>query len=116
MRAIPMNRIVSTHISWNNRPDNWLKKRLRSVGGMALTNYLTQTVMGVVVLMTLFADIGIVDRDAVLVFVFAVWVLQVCRSQAWLNRFQFSPAEWLWGLQRIAAQPLRRPREPLGTA
>ena len=97
-------------ILWNNRGDSWLKGRLRAVGRMALTNYLAQTVLGVLVLTTLLANVDFVNRSAVLVFVFAVWALQVWWSQAWLSRYQFGPAEWLW---RVATyrrlQPLRRP-------
>ena len=99
-------------ILWNNRGDNWFKRRLRAVGRMALTNYLTQTVLGVLVLTVLLGDVDFVNRAAVLVFVFAVWALQVWWSQAWLSRFLFGPAEWLW---RVATyrrgQPLRRARD-----
>ena len=99
-------------IVWNNRGDGWLKERLRAVGRMALTNYLAQTVLGVLVLTTLLADADYLNRAAVLVFVAAVWALQVWWSQAWLSRFHFGPAEWLW---RVATyrrmQPLRRPGE-----
>ena len=41
---------MSLVILWSNRADNWLKQRLRAVGKMALTNYLMQTVLGVIVL------------------------------------------------------------------
>ena len=68
------------------------------------------------VLTTLLADIGFVNRGAILIFVLVVWVLQLWWSQAWLSRFQFGPAEWFGGLQRIEAQPFRRPRDPLSTA
>ena len=64
-------------ILWNNRADSWLKQRLRAVGRMALTNYLSQTVLGVLVLTVLLGDVDSVNRSAVLVFVFAVWALQV---------------------------------------
>ena len=37
---------MSLIILWNNGADNWLKQRLRSVGRMALTNYLMQTLLG----------------------------------------------------------------------
>ena len=40
---------MSLIILWNNRADNWIKQRLRSVGRMALTNYLMQTVLGLLV-------------------------------------------------------------------
>ena len=97
-------------ILWNNRADDWLKRRLRAAGRMALTNYLTQTVFGVLVLTILLGDAEWMNRAAILIFVFAVWILQLWWSQAWLSRFLFGPAEWLW---RVATyrqgQPLRRP-------
>ena len=100
---------MSLIILWNNRPESSLKRRLRAVGRMALTNYLTQTVLGVLVLTILLGDAEYVNRSAILVFIFAVWALQIWWSQAWLSRFLFGPAEWLW---RVATyrrgQPLRR--------
>ena len=101
---------MSLIILWNKRADSWLKRRLRSVGRMALTNYLTQTLLGLLALKVLLGDVDFVNRSAVLVVVFAVWTLQLWWSQAWLSRFLFGPAEWLW---RVATyrngQPLRRP-------
>ena len=101
---------MSLIILWNSRPDNWLKKRLRAVGRMALTNYLTQTALGVLVLTTLLGNADFVSRSVMLVFVFAVWALQLWWSQAWLSRFLFGPAEWLWRVATYRSrQPLRRP-------
>ena len=98
-------------ILWNNRADSWLKQRLRAVGRMALTNYLSQTVLGVLVLTVLLGDVDSVNRRAVLAFVFAVWALQMWWSQAWLSRFLFGPAEWLWRVATYrSGQPLRRHR------
>ncbi len=100
---------MSIIILWNNRTDTRLKRRLRAVGRMALTNYLTQTILGVLVLTILLGDADWMNRAPVLVFIFAVWALQLWWSQAWLNHFLFGPAEWLW---RVATyrrgQPLRR--------
>ena len=102
---------MSLIILWNNRADNWLKQRLRTVGRMALTNYLAQTVLGVLALTILLGDVGFVNRSAVLVFVFTVWALQVWGSQAWLSRFPFGPAEWLWRVATYrSGQPFRHPR------
>ena len=42
---------------------------------MALTNYLAQTVLGLLVLTTLLGNVDFLNRGAVLVFVFAVWAL-----------------------------------------
>ena len=101
---------MSLIILWNNSEDSWLKPRLRAVGRMALTNYLTQTVLGVLVLTVLLRDVDFVNRTGVLLFVFAVWTLQVWWSQAWLSRFLFGPAEWLWRVATYrTGQPLRRP-------
>ena len=103
---------MSIIILWNNGADNRLKRRLRAVGRMALTNYLTQTVLGVLVLTVLLGDVDFVNRSAVLVFVFAVWALQLWWSQAWLSRFLFGPAEWLWRVATYrSGQPFRRLRD-----
>ena len=106
---------MSLIILWNNRLESSLKRRLRAVGRMALTNYLTQTVLGVLVLTILLGDAEYVNRSAILVFIFAVWALQIWWSQAWLSRFLFGPAEWLW---RVATyrrgQPLRRAENSRG--
>ena len=103
---------MSLIILWNNRADNWIKQRLRSVGRMALTNYLMQTVLGLLALKVLLGDVDLVNRSAVLVVVFAVWALQLWWSQAWLSRFLFGPAEWLWrDATYRSGQPIRRPRD-----
>ena len=103
---------MSLIILWNNRADNWLKERLRAVGRMALTNYLTQTVIGVLVLTVLLADFDVVNRGLVLAFVVVVWALQLWWSQAWMGRFLFGPTEWLWRVATYrSGQPLRRRRE-----
>ncbi len=100
---------MSLIILWNNRPDDRLKRRLRAVGRMALTNYLAQTVLGVLVLTTLLGDVDFVNRSLVLLFVVAVWALQLWWSQAWLGRFLFGPAEWLWRVATYrSGQPLVR--------
>ena len=99
---------MSLIVLWNRGLDSALKQRFRAVGRMALTNYLTQTVLGVLVLTLLLSDLS-VNRAGLLLFVLAVWTLQLWWSQAWMQRFRFGPAEWLW---RVATyrkdQPLRR--------
>ena len=99
---------MSLVVLWDRRPDSWLKLRLRAVGRMALTNYLSQTLLGVAVLTVLLGDVAL-GRAGVLVFVLAVWALQLWWSQAWLDRFLFGPAEWLWRVGTYRRrQPLRR--------
>ena len=101
---------MSLIVMWNRRPGAgaWLKGRLLAVGRMALTNYLSQTVLGVVILTVALGGVDL-NRSGVLLFCLAVWVLQLWWSPVWLGRFRFGPAEWLW---RVATyrrgQPLRR--------
>ena len=100
---------MSLIILWSNGKDNWLKQRLRAVGRMALTNYLTQTILGVLALTTFLAGAEWLNRAPLLIFVAVVWALQLWWSQAWLNRFLFGPAEWLWRVGTYRrGQPLRR--------
>ena len=99
---------MSLVVLWDRRPDSWLKLRFRAVGRMALTNYLSQTLLGVAVLTVLLGDVA-VGRTGVLVFVLAVGALQLWWSKAWLDRFLFGPAEWLWRVGTYRRrQPLRR--------
>ena len=86
----------------------WLKERFIAVGRMALTNYLAHTALGVPILTYLLADVEI-GRAGVLLFILAVWALQLWWSPAWLSRFRFGPMEWAWrtGTYR-QRQPLRR--------
>ena len=101
---------MSLIILWNQSDGMgaWLKRRLLAAGRMALTNYLSQTVLGVLILTVLLGGVD-VNRTGILLFCLAVWALQLWWSQSWLERFRFGPAEWLW---RVATyrkgQPLRR--------
>ncbi|MBQ87854.1 MAG: hypothetical protein CL433_03270 [Acidimicrobiaceae bacterium] len=93
---------------WNQRDDTRLHERVRAVGRMALTNYLTQTIMGLIVLSAVIG-IGELGRAEIFVFVLVVWAVQLAWSEPWLERFRFGPFEWLW---RVATyrklQPIRR--------
>ena len=91
---------------WNLRPETALHRRVHAVGRMALTNYLTQTIIGVIVLRTLFEPSDL-NRSWILLFIVAVWIVQLAWSQAWLSRFRYGPFEWVW---RCATY---RRREPL---
>tara|TARA_B110000467_G_scaffold145289_1_gene148720 strand:+ start:260 stop:487 length:228 start_codon:yes stop_codon:yes gene_type:complete len=75
---------------------------------MALTNYLTQTLIGLAVLTTALEGVD-VSRTFVLGFVVAVWGLQLAWSPWWLARFRFGPFEWAWRCATYRSlQPLRR--------
>ena len=94
---------------WNLRTQTALHRRIHAVGRMALTNYLPQTILGVIVLRTLF-DPSELNRSWVLMLIVAVWALQLAWSQAWLSRFRYGPFEWLWRCATYRKwQPLRSP-------
>lgn len=70
---------------------------LAPAGRMALTNYVSQTVM----LLVLFYGVGfgLVGRVGALYCVLiavAFFVVQCLLSRWWLNRFRFGPLEWAW--------------------
>lgn len=86
---------ISLIALWDQKPVSEFKLRIRSVGQMALTNYLAQTVIGVLVFSTLF-DKGDLGRSGIVVFMICVWIIQILWSKPWLTYFRFGPAEWAW--------------------
>jgi uncharacterized protein len=89
----------------------WRKRLLvlAPVGRMALTNYLTQTVLA----MTLFYGIGFhllgkVGPTIQVGMSIAIIAAQAVVSRWWLARFRFGPAEWLWRSMTYGRlQPMR---------
>ena len=99
---------MSLIILWDRSRDHWLKRRLLATGRMALTNYLSQTILGMLILNVLLGDVA-VSRTGILIFCLGVWGLQLWWSPVWLSRFRFGPAEWLWRVGTYRkGQPLRR--------
>ena len=79
---------------------------------MALTNYLSQTILGILILTIILSEVPI-NRAAILAFCIAIWALQLWWSPAWLTRHRFGPAEWLWRTATYRRrQPLRRQPAP----
>lgn len=84
-------------------------RNLAAVGQMALTNYLSQSV----ICMFLFTGAGLalygqLERHELYYVVAAIWILQLICSPLWLRRFRFGPAEWLWrSLTYWQKQPMR---------
>ncbi|MEL6891924.1 MAG: DUF418 domain-containing protein [Actinomycetota bacterium] len=71
-----------------------MQARFAAVGRMALTNYLAQTVVGLV-LFEVFLDV-VPGRLALLGVVAAVWAAQLYWSSWWLARYRYGPVEWAW--------------------
>jgi uncharacterized protein len=96
-------------ILWNRSGSRHLE-RFRNAGRMALTNYLTQTLIGLATLGWLLDGIDL-TRTMIAVWIVGVWALQLWWSTWWLERFRYGPFEWAWrcGTYR-SRQPLRRSR------
>lgn len=74
-----------------------LLRHLAPVGRMALTNYLLQSVVAVLVFygygLGLYGEFGLVTTFG---FTIAFFAAQIVLSRLWLQRFSFGPMEWLW--------------------
>lgn len=82
----------------------YLKKKERRVfkimaapGRMALTNYMMQSVFGIIIFygigFGLGAKVGLVYVELIAL---AVYLVQILYSYAWLHYFRFGPMEWGW--------------------
>ena len=79
--------------------DWWSRARaaLAAVGRMALTNYILQSVFGLV----LFHSIGFglwneLPRHQLYLVVLGEWAVAIAFSTWWMRRYRFGPLEWLW--------------------
>jgi len=74
-----------------------LRRGLAAAGRMALSNYILQSIFGIVI----FHDMGFglwneLARHQLYYVVFGQWVVMIAFSVWWLGRFRFGPLEWLW--------------------
>ena len=83
---------------------------LAAPGRMALTNYLSQTLISVAVFYGIgLGQAGLWSVQKLLGFVCLVFLAQVIFSHLWLRAFRYGPAEWLWrGLTYGKLPALRR--------
>ena len=80
---------------------------VRSLGRMALTNYLSQTLICLTLAQMIPSDW--LSRASVWLLIFAIWAFQLGATNWWLSRFRLGPAEWLWRCATYRRwQPLRR--------
>ena len=75
----------------------FLQKSLAAVGKLALTNYLTHSVVTSIIFYgDGFALFGELQRYELYYIVGAIWIVQLIFSPIWLKYFLFGPAEWVW--------------------
>jgi len=83
---------------------------LTPAGQMALTNYLSQSVLGQLVFYGYGLNlIGRLRPSLCLLVIFGLFWVQVLVSHLWLARFRFGPVEWVWrSLTYGKLRPMRR--------
>ena len=101
---------ASLALAWQSpRRRAWLG-RFAPAGRLALTNYLTQTTIGIGLFYGV--GLGLMGRAGPTLWiplVAAVITIQVLWSRWWLARFEFGPFEWLWRCATYGRRlPLRR--------
>jgi len=84
------------------------------VGRMALTNYVGQSAICTLIFRSVGLGLGGTIGPALyLPLGFAIYVVQLIASRAWLSRFQYGPLEWLWRMLTYGTRiPLRKPNQP----
>jgi uncharacterized protein len=84
-------------------------RSLQNLGRMALTVYLSGTVMFTLLFYGYgFGQLFLLGPAATTLFAVFFFVLQLLFSNWWMGRFRFGPAEWLWrSLTYLKFQPLR---------
>jgi uncharacterized protein len=85
-------------------------RALANTGRMALTNYLTQSLIATTIFyyygLGLYGQATALQRIGIVV---SIYLLQVVFSSVWLRYFQFGPMEWLWRtLTYMRPQPMLR--------
>jgi uncharacterized protein len=75
----------------------WLTNTLGSVGQMAFTNYVMQSVITAFIFTGYgFRLYGQLERYQLYYVVAAIWIVQMIVSPIWLRHFRFGPLEWGW--------------------
>ena len=97
--VIPMALGYATAVClwYHRRPSGKLFTSLAAPGRMALSNYISQSLVGVLLFYGLGFGLGC---SFGLVYVeltaFVVFVLQIVVCKWWLHHFRFGPLEWVW--------------------
>ena len=91
--------VIGVCLAYQSRPDAAVFRWLAAPGRMALTNYILQSLAGIMLFYGLGFGLGTsfgllhIELTAL-----AVFFLQVLLSGLWLRHFRFGPLEWLWRL------------------
>ena len=91
--------IIGVSLTYQRHPNALLFRWLSAPGRMALTNYISQSLIGIVLFygfgFGLGTSFGLIHIELTALGVF---ILQIPLSRLWLHYFRFGPLEWLWRL------------------
>jgi len=82
----------------------FVRRSMAAVGRMALTNYLTHSVIALIIFVFL-GYWGALERHQLYFIVLAIWILQFVASPIWLRNYHFGPVEWLWRYLTYGKKP-----------
>lgn len=80
-----------------SHPSAVIMKVFAKPGRMALTNYITQSIFGIIIYYGIGFGLGLsqglyeIELTAAVVF-----IIQILLSTAWMHYFRFGPLEWIW--------------------
>lgn len=84
-------------LHWTRRKGKTRLKVLASMGRMALTNYLMQSILGIIIFYNLGFGLGGDIGPAVYFPIgLAIYGFQVLYSNFWFKYFNYGPLEWIW--------------------
>ena len=97
-------------VLWQRPGPRRILAHLAPAGRMALTNYLTHSIVFTLVFYSYGLGLyGAVSPVVGLVLTVAMYAVQIPLSAWWLSRFRFGPWEWVWrSLTYGQPQPMRR--------
>ncbi len=103
---------------------HWIKtkhqsrwKYLAPVGRMALTNYLVQTTVGIIIFYGVgFGLGGHIGPSLFMPIALAVYAIQILYSNIWFKYFNYGPFEWIWRQLTYGKRlPLIKSKDTLST-
>jgi len=95
--ALALGIIALVTTMWQKTAWQRLFRFLAPVGRMALTNYLLQTVICVIIFYGFgFGRYGSVGANGATLIALSIFLFQIVISVFWLKYFNYGPVEWIW--------------------
>ncbi len=95
--ALGLGYVAALTLFFSSFPDTWLARMLAVAGRLSLSNYVGQSVIGIVVFYGCgFQQWGRFGVTWSIVFIMSIFAGQIIFSWGWLRFFQYGPLEWVW--------------------